>query len=82
VSGFRILQNLESLVAAGARIILRCPIIPDGNDSLEHFEKIKEYESCGKFEAVERLPYHTLGEEKYKDLDRRVYAFSSGTRDS
>jgi pyruvate formate lyase activating enzyme len=64
-----ILANLALLDEMGARIILRCPIIPGVNDNEEHdlaIEKLRQ--DYRHIEAVERLPYHGLGEEKKKRL--------------
>ena len=60
-----ILENLRRLHGAGARILLRCPIIPGYNDREGHFEAIAALmESLPKLEGVELMPYHALGESK------------------
>jgi pyruvate formate lyase activating enzyme len=60
-----ILENLEKLSDAGARIVLRCPIIPSLNDREDHFRSIAvisvKYRSI---EGVEILPYHNLAQSK------------------
>ncbi len=60
-----ILENLRKLNTAGARIILRCPIIPGLNDREDHFAAIahltKELESL---DGAELLFYHKLGVSK------------------
>lgn len=60
-----ILENLYKLNAAGAKIILRCPIIPGYNDRDEHFKNIAKL-SCELENAsrIEVLPYHPLGKSK------------------
>jgi pyruvate formate lyase activating enzyme len=66
-----ILKNLAFLRARGARIILRCPIIPGVNDTPAHTAAIAALNAAGPaFEAIERLPYHTIGHAKYTDLSR------------
>ena len=64
-----ILSNLRLLDSLGARVILRCPIIPGKNDREEHFDGIGAISrelSC--IEAVEVEPYHPLGESKADSL--------------
>ena len=64
-----ILKNLEYLEKINANVVLRCHLIPNCNDSLEHFENIgilAQKLSCVK--SVELLPYHPLGLNKLKQL--------------
>jgi pyruvate formate lyase activating enzyme len=54
-----ILGNLDFLYRSGARIVLRCPLLPGINDDEEHFQAIaalsrKYPRLCG----IEILPYH------------------------
>ena len=66
VDGERILDNLRRLDAAGARIRLRCPIVPGVNDSADHLEHLERLASGLKgIVGVDRLPYHALGRSKY-----------------
>ena len=62
-------ENLAFLNGIGANIILRVPLIPGYNDSLENIEGIREtvkkYPSIRKIEV---LPYHPLGVSKEKEL--------------
>lgn len=62
-----ILQNLARLGKDGAKIILRCPIIPGVNDRDDHFEKIAELANTtqGVME-IDIEPYHPLGIDKAK----------------
>lgn len=65
VDGVRILDNLKRLDAAGARIRLRCPIVPGVNDTAEHLRRIDELAaSLSNVVGVDRLPYHPLGLQK------------------
>ncbi len=60
-----ILKNLDFLYQNKANIILRCPIIPDINDTLEHLEGIAEI--CRKYadlKKIQLLPYHDMGRNK------------------
>lgn len=60
-----ILQNLYNLNRLGAKIILRCPIIPGYNDRDEHFESIANIANeLENVLHVEVLPYHPLGKSK------------------
>lgn len=70
--GTRIRRNLHRLMEGPARIRLRCPIIPGANDDPQHLEAIEALENTGRFETVERLPYHAIGNPKYLDLGRPV----------
>ncbi len=57
-----ILENLRQLDRAGARIVLRCPIVPGLNDRDDHFAGIARV--AGGLENllwVDLLPYHRLG---------------------
>ncbi len=57
-----ILENLERLLEAGRKVIIRTPVIPGYNDG-EELERIKAY--CSERGLChELLPYHTIGESK------------------
>lgn len=65
VSNEQILSNLRFLNERGARVILRCPIIPGYNDRDEHLFAIGEIaEELECIEHVEVEPYHPLGSSK------------------
>ena len=60
-----ILENLRRLDAAGAKTVLRCPIIPGFNDRSEHFEGIALLaESLKNVQEINAEPYHPLGQSK------------------
>lgn len=66
VDNARILDNLRRLDAAGARIFIRCPIVPSLNDSDSDLAALHAF--IATLQSVERtdmLPYHPLGLEKY-----------------
>ena len=70
-----IAANLHALYAAGASILLRCPIIPGLNDRQDHFVGIASL--CRQMPAllgVELLPYHRLGLGKTERLGTRAGA--------
>ncbi len=55
-------DNLDYLYGSGAKIILRCPMIPGVNDSKEHLEGIARMEfKYPLLEGIELLPYHNMG---------------------
>ena len=65
VSNERILENLRRLSAAGASIVLRCPIIPGYNDREEHLLAIGRLaEELDGVIRVDIEPYHPLGKSK------------------
>lgn len=71
VSNEKILDNLKKLDQRGAKIILRCPIIPSINDTEDHFAGIAE--TANHLQNVMEIniePYHPLGSSKAKMLDR------------
>lgn len=66
-----ILENLEFLLSRQARIILRCPLIPNVNDQPEHLSEIARLEKAfPSLEAIELLPWHTMGNAKLARLAR------------
>lgn len=57
-----ILKNMQAISDAGAKIMLRCPIIPTANDTDEHFSAIAALaEKTEGIQRVELEPYHALG---------------------
>ena len=55
----------------GAKIILRCPVIPGVNDNDGHFSGIAEVANRTKgVTAIEIEPYHPLGKAKCERLGR------------
>lgn len=71
VSNRLIRRNLKALSDVGARIVLRCPMIPEVNLTEEHFDEIARLsrELSGICE-VELEPYHPLGAQKAERLGR------------
>ena len=65
VDSGRILDNLRRLHDAGAKVLLRCPIIPGLNDRDEHFAAIARM-TCQLpgLLGAELLPYHRLAASK------------------
>lgn len=66
-----IIENLSVLDKVGAKAILRCPIIPDINDTEEHFKGIAATASAhGCITSVELMPYHPLGISKSQKIGK------------
>lgn len=64
-------RNLKVLDEIGAKVILRCPIIPEVNDKEEHFSKIADLaNTLENVIEVNIEPYHALGNDKYKRLGK------------
>ena len=71
VSNKIILNNLYLLDQIGAKIILRCPIIPDVNLNEQHFlELAKLSNSLNNVIAINLEPYHPLGLSKAEQLGK------------
>lgn len=69
-------QNIERLLADGATVMLRIPLIPDFNtDADSIFHICKALTALGITE-VELLPFHRLGSAKYEALGLK-YAYQS-----
>ncbi len=75
LSNALILENLRALDAAGATIILRCPIISGVNDREDHYRGIAAtVRSLRNCQAVHLMNYHRLGaakEERFTSPDAR-----------
>ena len=64
-----ILANLDWLYRIGARLVLRCPLIPGVNDSAAHLAGIARLSArYPHLDGVEVLPYHDLGREKAQQI--------------
>ncbi len=66
-----ILENAKKLAVDAKKLIIRVPVIPTFNDTTEEIRGIAEFtKSLGTVEELHLLPYHRLGEDKYKGLGR------------
>ncbi len=66
-----ILQNLKIVNDTKVPFVIRLPIIPGINDREDHFLKVKDIAGELVFcRGIEILPYHKLGEYKYRQLGR------------
>jgi glycyl-radical enzyme activating protein len=69
-----ILRTLDALAAAGANIILRCPLIPGMNDSQQELSGIGELaEKLPAVSEVQLEPYHSMGQSKALRLGMSDY---------
>ncbi len=69
VSNELILKNLNYLYRLGARIVLRCPLVPGVNDTREHLEGIATLANrYPDLVDIQIMPYHDMGREKYAQL--------------
>lgn len=69
--GIKLHENLKQLDKSGAKIVLRCPIIPAVNDNAEHFAYIAELaNSLENLLEIHLQPYHTTGIPKAKDIGK------------
>jgi pyruvate formate lyase activating enzyme len=65
----RIQHNLHAINNAGAKIILRCPIIPGYNDRPSHFAAIAATANqLSNVLEINLMPYHPLGASKAKRI--------------
>lgn len=64
-SNAAILRNLDLLYKAGARIGLRCPLVPGVNDTDAHLAGIAALSRrYPELAGIEIMPYHRMGNEK------------------
>ncbi len=71
VSNRAILENLNNAYHYGTSIILRCPIIPEVNNTDSHFKAIVDLNlKYPNLTAIEILPYHDMGNSKRTSIGR------------
>ena len=72
-----ILENLGKVLQFGAKVWVRIPVIPGINDNVAEMEKIRAFLCAhGIPEKVDLLPYHAMGENKYRALGVEPAVFS------
>lgn len=64
-------RNLERAVLSGRKIILRVPVIPGFNHSIEAIGSIFALAAAHGVGEADLLPYHVLGINKYRQLGRQ-----------
>lgn len=69
------LKNLASRIAGGRKrpeLVIRIPLIPGYNTQIKHLRSIAEFlRGLKVIKDIHLLPYHRLGEPKYKRLRRK-----------
>ena len=60
-----ILENYRRLLADGARVWVRIPVVPGFNDSMDEMGKLRAFLEENRPEKLELLPYHDLGTGKF-----------------
>ena len=66
-----ILENAKKITDAGARLIVRTPVIPTFNATKEEIGEIAKFASSLKgVTQMHILPYHRIGTDKYKGWNR------------
>lgn len=70
ISNRKILGNLKVAAENHNNIIVRIPVIPGLNDSDENIYSTAKLAADLSVSALELLPYHNLGESKYRQLGR------------
>lgn len=74
VDNVLILENLRKLDRRGAKITLRCPLVPGLNDDPEHLRNIgRVAESLPNVQEITLHPYHPLGQSKHIRLGNSPY---------
>ena len=74
-SNILILENLVALSKAGARLIIRIPVIPGVNDTTKDMDAASRFlEPLDGITLVELLTYHKLGGSKYETLGMKYSA--------
>lgn len=81
VSNRLILQNLLRLQERNKKITVRIPFIPTFNDEPKELKKIAEFLENAGINDIEVLPYHALGEHKWKAVGLPINAYTPPTKE-
>ncbi|MDO4595098.1 MAG: glycyl-radical enzyme activating protein, partial [Tissierellia bacterium] len=68
-----IIENLKYLIELKKNILVRIPIIPGFNDSINDAVKFSELFNKVGIKRVQLLPFHQFGENKYNLLNKDYY---------
>lgn len=71
-----ILTNMKYAISTGKKVLLRIPVIPEFNDSLEDAKKFCEVLHDVGSNQCQLLPFHQFGENKYHLLNKQ-YAYEN-----
>lgn len=74
VSNELILDNARKVLSAKRSydVIIRIPVVPTCNDSEQNLSAIAAFARAFGCEKIELLPYHRLGQPKYKQYGRKL----------
>lgn len=70
VNNDHIKENLQRLAATGVDILVRMPLIPGVNDSLDDMRETLDFLQSAGVKRFDLLPYHQLGVGKYASTGR------------
>jgi len=71
-SNVLILENLKKLSQEKTKILIRIPVIPLINDSIQEMTAVFDYiKDFSNIETVHLLPYHNIHSDKYKRLGKQ-----------
>ncbi len=76
VSNQRILNNLKYVAHLDKELMVRIPVIPDFNDSLEDAKEFAKLFNALGVKQCQLLPFHQFGENKYALL-KKDYAYKN-----
>ena len=77
-----ILLNIRTSIESGMRTIVRIPVIPGFNDSVEDFREFATLLKQLEAQEIQLLPFHQMGGHKYKKLGLEYeYKDVAGLRD-
>ncbi len=66
-----ILENAKRLALEAKELVIRVPVIPTFNDTIEEIREIAEFAAAlPNVKKLHLLPYHRLGQDKYSGLGR------------
>lgn len=65
-----ILENAKKIAKVARRMVVRVPVVPTFNDTEEEIRAISEFTASIGVKELHLLPYHRLGQDKYRWLGR------------
>ena len=69
VSNGRILDNFRAACRLQTPLRVRVPLVPGITDTRDNIEMIAEFiRACGAVDQIDLLPYHRIGDDKYRRL--------------
>lgn len=76
VSNQQVIENIETISRSGAKLVIRCPIIPGINDHEAHFSAIARMSSELPVLGYEIMPYHSLGVSKAERVGQKIQSYA------